>query len=352
MILKYLKQNKINVDAAVVELLNDSKAITSIHLIGIQTIEKTVDFSISGKGIRGVLTLLGYEMYGKKIDKDALKVAAAMEIIHSSLLIHDDIIDNDKLRRGKETIFYQYQKIGEEAGIVEAKQYGLSMGICAGDLGLYLPINAISKLNINAEIKCSLIELLTSEISKTAVAEMLDAHFGLGIQEPTVEEIGTVYLYKTGRYTFSLPLMLGAILAGKKVEELLGLEKLGETLGVVFQLVDDWLGLHSSESDLGKPVGSDIRENKRTLIRSILFSKADNTDKKYLESVFGNSKITDFDIKKVQEIIKKNHVKEQIDAIIEKLSAEALTVINNLLIEDYYKNILSSLVEYNKTRLK
>jgi geranylgeranyl diphosphate synthase, type I len=352
MILEYLKQKKQDVDMSL-DLFIDSKIteLSSIHELGGKALERLKIFGKRGKGIRGVLTVLGAELYGNK-DNGILTVASAMELIHSSLLIHDDIIDDDEMRRGFPTIFKQYSDDGERLNLKKPKFYGQSMGICAGDIGLYFAILQISESDIEITTKNHLISLITSEISKTAVAEMMDVLFGFSSEETQAADIQTVYLYKTGRYTFSLPLMLGGIYAGKALSELKTVEEYGEHLGIVFQIVDDWLGLFADEAELGKPIGSDIRENKKTLIRQMLFSKVGNEDKKTLENIFGKEHLTIEDIQIVRKAILLNGIKNDIDIIITEKSEKALALVETLEVESKYKEILKSLVEYNIKRSK
>ena len=231
---------------------------------------RLLDFALRGKMVRGGLLLLGHEMHaaggGRAAPRPVLRAAAAMEIIHSSLLIHDDIMDNDRLRRGGRTIFAQYEQAGRRARAVDPAAFGRSMGICAGDVGYFLAWEILSGLAVDAERKVELLALVSRELSYVGLAQMQDVAFSAFPRIPSRDDVLALYIYKTARYTFALPLMAGALIAGAPAAERRRLCELGERLGVIFQVRDDELGIFGSEAETGKPVGSDIREGKKTLL--------------------------------------------------------------------------------------
>ncbi len=102
------------------------------------SIQKILQFVNKGKLLRGVLVILSYEGFSKKFDETVLAVSAALEILHTALLIHDDIMDNDYLRRNNETVFYQYIKEGRTLKAMSPTLYGQSMGISVGDISFFL----------------------------------------------------------------------------------------------------------------------------------------------------------------------------------------------------------------------
>ncbi len=218
---------------------------------GPEAIDKLERFAVAGKTIRGSLVFLGAEMFGYRDNRVLLPLACAMELIHSAFLVHDDIMDNDLTRRGGPAIYASYLPSGPV-------DFAKSMGICVGDLSLFLGIHCIGLIKTDARLQAAIIRKLTSEISKVGVAQMADVYFSTNKHEPTLAEINKLYLYKTARYTVSLPLTLGVIAAGKPPKIIHQVEKLGESIGMIFQIRDD-------EFDLK----ADIRENKKTLIRKL-----------------------------------------------------------------------------------
>ncbi len=230
--------------------------LAKVNAWGTDVIARYHAFALSGKMIRGCLTILGYEMFTNQSSDEVVKAAAAMEIFQSALLIHDDIMDRDTIRRGDKTIFAQYQKIGEKKKMKDALHFGESMGMCTGDIGFFWAFSLLAQLAVEPTIKTNILSTVTTELTKVGVAQMQDVAFGHQKTMPNEEEILNLYRYKTARYTFSLPLMVGAIVAGQSDKTVKTLEKLGENLGIIFQLKDDQLDAQS-----------DLREGKKTLLQ-------------------------------------------------------------------------------------
>jgi geranylgeranyl diphosphate synthase, type I len=354
MIFEYLKTKKILVDEVLLKILSqEAKNMASVGPFGADGMERLREFSTRGKGIRGMLVLLGSEMFGKASTPSIITIAAAMEIIHSSILIQDDIMDNDFLRRGQPSVFFQYEQNGEQERLSDPHLFGQGMASCVFVTGYFAAIKHIAKANIDNELKAQLLEFLSNEIEKVCTAQMQDCHLGFTTSsDVSLEEIKQIYLYKTGRYTFSLPLSLGAIYAGASQAEIAKIEQFGESLGVVFQLIDDNISINSDVAESGKTIGNDIRVNKKTYLRSILFSKTNGADKAYLEKQFGNPDLTMDSLLRIREIIDTSGTKKVIADLCDDLSAQANKTVQSLNITQEYKDILISLVEYNRNRLK
>ncbi|HTP58352.1 MAG TPA: polyprenyl synthetase family protein, partial [Spirochaetia bacterium] len=275
---------------------------------GPDMLARFVPFCLKGKMIRGGLLVLGWEMHARHkasgaAPREVLQAAAAIEMLHSSLLIHDDIMDNDRLRRGERTIFAQYEQAGRRAHAPDPAAFGRSMGTCAGDAGYFLAVEALARLSLDPLRKASLISLISRELTYVAVAQMQDLAFAASSRVPSREDVLALYLYKTARYTFSVPLMAGALMAGAPPAVQRKLGELGERLGVIFQVRDDEMGIFGSEKQTGKPVGSDIREGKKTLLYLELLHKARGREKRALAAMFGNADLTPAQSRRIGEAI-------------------------------------------------
>lgn len=214
---------------AVKDLNQELKELLSKFLIDTKkTNPKLLPFAMElinsckgGKRIRGVLVKLGYELNGGK-RKEILKISTAFEILHSALLIHDDIMDQSPLRRGQPSL---YQVFG-------GKHYGISQAINLGDIALYLPIKIISDSNFSDKAKIKAISNLTQTIINTGWGQVMDL---------VGKDREFINLYKTAKYTVVAPLQVGAILAGASDKMLEVLGRFGEKLGIAFQIQDDIL---------------------------------------------------------------------------------------------------------------
>lgn len=305
------------------------------------------NFSSKGKMLRGSLLLFSVNSYGKKIDVSVLDLAVSLELMHSALLIHDDIMDNDELRRGEKTIFARYEELAKQSNFNDAKHVGISMGIVVGDIALFIA----QELSTSAEIRIrEVLSFYAKELRTVGLGQLLDYSYGIRNEEYSVEQIERMYLDKSARYTFTLPLYMGALYAGADKLQLDLIEKLSEKLGLIFQLIDDDLGMFGDDKELGKPIGSDIKENKKTFLRSLLISKADKSNKDYLVKCFGNRKLSKKDIGKIREMITELGIREEISKKIERLNNDSRKIIQSLNVESKYKRIYSELLDYNVKR--
>ncbi|NLB66754.1 MAG: polyprenyl synthetase family protein [Lentisphaerae bacterium] len=284
-------------------------------------------YGCAGKMVRGTLVWLGYELCASKAPDAAMgraltRAGAAMEFFQTGLLIHDDIMDRDVLRRGGMTIHRRYEEAAAKAGAVAPAHQGMALGICAGDIAFYLGFYALATLKLPAAMAARarrVVAFAGEELCWVAVAQMQDVRQSDGGRnlEPTAEQILKLYRYKTGRYTFSLPLMIGAILAGATKADLKKLEEAGETLGVVFQLRDDELGIFGRAGALGKLPESDIREDKKTLLRHYLFAMADGDLCFELADIFGKTELTTADCQLVRDAMEQTGARARARRVME-----------------------------------
>lgn len=313
--------------------------------------ERLLEFIFQGKMIRGSLILFINEAYAGEVSKDAIRAASAMELFHSALLIHDDIMDRDTMRRGQQAIYAQYQNLGRKENIFEAERFGEGMGICAGDIIFFLGFQVLSSIEDN-NLRQQIQSTSTQELMAVGLAQMQDVYAGYSKENPSEQDIDKVYLYKTGRYTFSLPMMLGTILSKQPLEVIKQYEKLGEYLGVLFQLKDDELSIYGRTEETGKPEGSDIRQNKKTLYRYHLFKKASPSQLTELNDIFGKENITPNQLSFVRNLINDLGIKKLLDDKMQDLQNKAKEIIMIISLQKRYKDNLLQLLMYISERSK
>lgn len=317
----------------------------------VQSINKIKQTVTSGELIRGTLILLAYESRKNTITPDAMKLAASMELFHAGLLIHDDIMDDDHLRRGKPTVLAQSILDGKKFHANNPENYGNAMAICIGDLALFMAYELIGSLEDTSQ-SLRILQTSALELQKVGFAQITDIHFGLSDFEPSEEEIIDLYKFKTARYSFSLPLRIGGMLAGYDDITLQNFESFGESLGIAFQIKDDELGIYGDEKIMGKPVGSDIRENKKTLFRHALFRSVDEAVRPELELIYGSKKLTEEDMTIIREYLKKHNVLSLVQKVREDKSIAAKNILNNIDIPQKYKLVFADLVDFSNDRDK
>ena len=240
-----------------------------------ENLEYFKNLNSDGKLIRGFLIALGYKMSKENIEY-SYKLSLAYEIFQTAILIHDDIIDNDNLRRGKDTIHYANFKKYKSFNEVDAKKTSESIGICIGDYGFFKVNEIIIKNYKDNPNFIKLFNYYNDIVLKTVEGELIDVILsfeGKYIKENKnlEENIMLVYKLKTAFYTIIGPLSLGLILGGIDDEKLEDVNNFGEKIGVAFQIQDDILGIYS---DMGKVIGSDIKEFKQTILYSYILKNA------------------------------------------------------------------------------
>ncbi|RNF41079.1 polyprenyl synthetase family protein [Planococcus salinus] len=225
-------------------------------------LKESMDYSLQagGKRIRPMLLLAVLRELGVR-HPDALKVAAAIEMIHTYSLVHDDLpsMDNDDLRRGMPT---------------NHKVYGEAVAILAGDALLTYSFGIIARLeHVSSDDKIRLIDLL----SVAAGAEGMVGGQVLDIEgeekKLSLEELEQVHRLKTGALlTYSI--LAGAILGQATPEQMVSFSRFGEHLGLAFQIQDDILDVTGTSQELGKTAGKDESSEKSTYPSLLTLPKA------------------------------------------------------------------------------
>ena len=312
---------------------------------------RIVEFASRGKMIRGALVAAGCEAFGGTVDDSAYEAAAVVELVQSFLLIHDDIMDEDRVRRGAPAVVQQYRQTGLEHSYMRVDRYAESMAICAGDVTLLIAIQALSGLPVAAETARRLVSLVAGEIALVGVAQMGDVANSHSGREISDEDIITLYRYKTGRYTFSLPLMIGAALAGAEAGAVEQIAAWGEIQGVVFQIRDDLLDITEDSDTTGKPAGSDVVGNKQTLWRRVLFERLDATQRERVVGLFGKRDLADSELSELREALVTTGTRDEVERRVSEFRCEAARILERVTgITSDGRKMLGALDRYNSER--
>ena len=288
--------------------------------------DAAISYPLSGgKRLRPVVTMLCAGLFGgKEAENAALPVACGAELFHNWTLIHDDIIDNDDFRRGNPTahkrIYENSLKYGMSQAITE--EYGRSISILAGDRLHSLSICMMSELRKNPSVSLAVPleiiamaeneyvgELISGEAIDVCNGMMFDSSYdSLKYFSENEDRIISMMRGKTGiLYAFCCVAggMIGLNTADSGHPMLNALKKFAIDCGIAFQLRDDILGVVSDEKTLGKPVGSDIREGKKTTILTETFRNASAEEREFLTKNVGNKNADSKDIKAIAGLFEK-----------------------------------------------
>ncbi len=266
---------------------------------------------LGGKRIRPILTLMAADIFSNDYKK-ALPAALAVEVFHNFTLVHDDIMDDAPLRRGKATVH---------------EKWNINTGILSGDAMLILAYQYFENY------KPIIFQQLAKLFSKTALevcdGQQLDIDFETR-NDVTIEEYIKMIGLKTS-VLVAAALKMGAIVAETNEENGNLIYDYGLNLGIAFQLQDDYLDTFGNPATFGKQIGGDIIENKKTYLYLKALEVSNNKDKEHLLTLY-NKKLKEntSKIEEVTAIFKRNNipelVREQIELYTQK-SFEALTLL-------------------------
>ncbi|MCY0859067.1 MAG: geranylgeranyl diphosphate synthase [Sulfolobaceae archaeon] len=242
-----------------------------------------------GKRLRPTILVASLDLVGGE-RKRGYYGGAAVEVLHTFTLIHDDIMDQDSFRRGVPTVHVKY---------------GVPMAILAGDL---LHAEAFRLLNmaargLDSERMYKIFDMFSNAIVMISEGQAMDMSFE-NRWDITVQEYLEMIEKKTA-YLFAASAGLGALIGNANEEEVNNLFNYGINLGISFQIVDDILGLTADEKTLGKPVFSDIREGKKTILVLKALDEAPEEEKKIIKENLGNRNLSREELSQTADIIKK-----------------------------------------------
>jgi geranylgeranyl diphosphate synthase type II len=219
-----------------------------------------------GKRFRPALVTAAHDALGGARPSAAVAVGAAVELLHTAFVIHDDVIDGDDLRRGRLNVngSFQAQALALGASAADADGFGRTAGILAGDLALTAAIRAVATCGAPTEVVHQLLDLFDAALHTTAAGELADVRLALRVEAASLPESLAMEEQKTSAYSFALPLKAGALLAGADEPTVERLGEAGRVLGIAFQLLDDLLGVFGDPTRTGKSVTNDLRTRKQT----------------------------------------------------------------------------------------
>ena len=257
-----------------------------------------------GKRLRPAFMYYGYIAAGGSDRERLLDTTIAVELIHMFLLIHDDIIDRDALRHGVPTLHERYRAWGKRyLNLKNPEHFGDSIALIVGDMLFAFGNDIIFTSGFPEKNLYAALSRMQKIVSQTVVGQARDIYIEYR-GTATTQEILAMYEKKTARYTVEGPLHLGSLLAGGTPELAAALTRYALPIGIAFQIQDDILGIYGDELRIGKPIGSDIREGKITVLVAHVFEQADRKTKEEIRAILSKGKtLTVKDIDQFRAII-------------------------------------------------
>ena len=276
---------------------------------------------LGGKRLRPVLVLMATEIFDKDY-KEALDASLAIEIFHNFSLVHDDIMDDAPLRRGKETVH---------------EKWNINTGILSGDAML---INAYQLFeNYKGDTFKELAQLFTKTAIEVCEGQQYDIDFETR-DDVSIADYLKMIEYKTA-VLVGASLQMGAIVAGVDEDCKKSIYQFGRLLGIAFQLQDDFLDAFGDPKTFGKQVGGDIIENKKTFLYLKSLEVSTEDEAKQLEYLYSiNPEDNSGKIETVKSIFQKSGAAQLTKEEIEKYTIMAFDVLENISIAEEKKKPL------------
>jgi len=302
-------------------------------------------YSAGGKRFRSYMTLLTFETFSDKPIESILPAAAAQELLHVAMLIHDDIIDRDDIRYGVKNVAREYLDHYEEIieNTEDRRHYAESAAILAGDLLISEAFVLVTETDAQPAVVLAAQRLLSKAMFQVIGGELLDteaAFRGIDSADPLV-----IAEQKTASYSFVSPFLMGATLAGAAPEQLETLQRFGEQLGIAYQLRDDIIGIFGDEGITGKSTDGDIREGKRTFLIEEFYKLSDETQRVTFDALFGRHDLNDDAIAVVKNLLIESGAKEAVEVLIAAYREHTHALLATLQMDDIHRTKFSDLID-------
>ncbi len=280
-----------------------------------------------GKRFRAAFCWWGHLAVAPPADEAALvRACAALELLHASALVHDDLMDASDTRRGRPASHRGFE--GAHRGARwrgDPEQYGAAAAILLGDLLLSWSDELLRRCGLPLAQVAPALEVFDRCRSEVIAGQFLD----VSVQargRADVDTAMTVLRYKSAKYSVERPLHVGAALAGADAATLAALTAFGLPLGEAFQLRDDLLGVFGDPATTGKPAGDDLVEGKRTVLVALALDGASPEDAALLDRSLGTP-LDEARVAELRRVIADSGAHAQVEAVIEQLAETAVAAL-------------------------
>jgi len=314
-------------------------------------VDAITDLLTGGKRLRAAFCYWGWRACGGADCPEIFAAAAALELLHASALVHDDVMDASDTRRGQPAAHRRFAAGHVAAGWRgSADAFGSGAAILIGDLLLAWTDEMLRASGLGPAAVWRGLRELDAMRTEVFAGQFLDL-VAQASGSSAVDSALRVVTYKSAKYTVERPLHLGAALAGPPAARVAGggtgqrdaLTGYGIPIGIAFQLRDDILGVFGDPARTGKPVIDDLREGKRTVLLAIARERADSVRSAVLDRAIGDQRLTEADAEQVRGIITGTDALAECEAMIEVNVKQALAALDSAPITPASKSALADL---------
>jgi geranylgeranyl diphosphate synthase, type II len=291
----------------------------------------------TGKRIRPKLVVLGTALTGGDLHR-AIPAGIGMELLHNFTLIHDDIMDNADMRRGKASVY---------------KKWGVPIAILSGDMTFGLAYQQFQSYadydNITKKQFAKILGLFHQAVKEVCEGQAYDIEFETKLHVDIDSYLEMIRLKTAALLSSSLA--IGGVLSGASDDEINHLQSMGNELGLAFQIQDDLLDVIADPKKFGKKVGGDIKEGKKTFLMIHALERAKGADLNQLTSIVQSKSATDVQIFDVVRLYQELGILELASSEIDSRYAKAMNHLGVFVDTPYYstaKNMFDALIQRDK----
>lgn len=278
----------------------------------VQLVDELAAFTLrGGKRTRPAVLVAAHQAVSEDHDiTPLLDACAALELLQSYLLVHDDWMDQDDERRGGPAVHKVFEKQHENSHV------GATIAVLVGDLGNGFAIELAAGGKLPAERRTAAMQVFWEMQQDVVWGQHLDV-----LAYPSVELIQRL---KTGSYTVRGPLLWGAVLGGAKLTQIDALERYADPVAQAFQTRDDVLGVFGDPRKTGKPAGNDLRAGKRTALIAEAEERLSEAERAPIAKVLGDSKASDQDVAAAMELLQQCGARKAVEERVEAQRQQAI----------------------------
>jgi geranylgeranyl diphosphate synthase type I len=297
----------------------------------------------SGKRLRPLFAYSGLIASGARPSREIIRAISSLELLQACALIHDDLMDRSDTRRGKPAIHRHFENLHQSTAMNGlATQFGEAAAVLLGDLALVWSDQMLNSSGIPTDSLLAAQRIHDEMRVELMAGQYLDVREA-GESSYSAERSLRIARYKSGKYTIERPLHIGAVIGSPTNHDTLlsALSRYGLPLGEAFQLRDDLLGIFGDPAVTGKPAGDDLREGKRTVLIAMTLEALDEAGRSELLAHLGQPEISPAKIEELRALITSSGAVEKVENLIEKLTNESLTAIEDPSIHPSSRELLA-----------
>jgi geranylgeranyl diphosphate synthase type I len=311
--------------------------------------EALVRAGATGKRLRPARVAGSFAAPGGGDPAAVLGAGTAVELVHTSALVHDDVIDRSPTRRGQSSLHAEFTAAHGDGWSGTAEDYGRSIAILLGDVLLAAASEQLLACTVPHAVLLRAHTAFTRLQVEVMAGQFLDVDAAARRAADRARAL-TIATLKSGRYSVSRPLELGALLAGADPTLAAALLHVGDPLGVAFQLGDDLLGVFGDPDETGKPSGADLVEGKRTLLVAEATARLEGPDRDLFAARIGAEGMGPEDVAMLRDLMESSGARAAVEDHLRAAADEARKAIDGLPLPRTRRAELHELADWMTTR--